>query len=111
MRKNIAVDYDGTYTDNPDCWFAVIVQLRIFGYSVYCVSARTNNEQNNRELFNVLPNGVVLVLTGHQPKKKFCEDLGINIDIWIDNNPMALFVDDRTIINGVKESEQVQTMP
>lgn len=97
MRKNIGIDYDGTFTDNPEAWSGVIRQLLIFGYSVYCVSARSDNPDTFSKLSSEFPSGVTILLTSHKPKKKFCEQLGINIDIWIENQPMSLFVDDRLI--------------
>lgn len=97
MRKNIGIDYDGTFTDNPECWSGVIRQLLIFGYSVYCVSARSDNPDTLSKLSQEFPSGVTILLTSHFPKKKYCESIGVHIDIWIDNNPMSLFVDDRMI--------------
>ena len=44
---------------------------------------------------------VPLVCTGHgdnrHAKKRFCEKLGIKIDIWIDDNPQAVHMDARSI--------------
>lgn len=82
----IALDYDGTYTADPRLWFAFVKLAQTLGHTVLCVTMRSKEEARDMD-----PELIVevsqLICTNRKAKKPFVEDLGINIDIWIDDNP------------------------
>lgn len=92
--KTINVDYDGTFDTNPEMWSLFIKEAYFRNYKIYCISQRTDNEENREELINALPLCVEIHLTNHNGKKQWAEVHGIKIDIWIDNNPMSIFETD-----------------
>lgn len=92
--KNINLDYDGTFTSDPNFWTAFIHAAQLSGYKIFCISQRTDNWPNKEELRKAFPASVSIFLTNHNPKKEWAERRGIEIDIWIENNPLAIFESD-----------------
>jgi hypothetical protein len=94
----ISVDYDGTFTRKPQLLTSFIENALLDGCTVLCVSARTERPDIRVLLKSQFPDGVMIYLTSHQPKKKWIEDRGIQVDIWIEDNPLALFESDRAAV-------------
>lgn len=92
--KNINVDYDNTFTSDPDFWVLFIDSAQLRGYKIFCISQRTDNCTNKEELRKALPAGVSIFLTNHNPKKEWAERRGLTVDIWIEDNPLAIFESD-----------------
>lgn len=78
----IAIDYDGTYTEDPEAWYAVIrvLQLR---HEVICVTMR--HEETEDLGFGAPP--CMVYYTDRRAKKSFCETNGLQVDVWIDDRP------------------------
>jgi hypothetical protein len=93
---NIAIDYDDTYTLAPCMWDDVIAEMRDKGHEVYLVTWR---DGNNDEMRNEVLSDVQSIkyenihFTNLKAKRKYMEDLGIYIDVWIDDNPYAILHD------------------
>lgn len=87
---NIAIDYDGTYTDAPRLWQILIDGAEILGHVVYVVTCRHDTPENREEVrvVNVKPHRHIF--TGLAAKRWFCEQKGIHIDVWIDDRPETI---------------------
>lgn len=85
----IALDYDDTYTRDPDFWekFATLAEAR--GHSVTILTKRGPSNQGNVMGSCRIP----VIYTDRKAKKPFAEAKGFNFDIWIDDAPQNLFVD------------------
>lgn len=83
--KKFAIDYDGTYSDDPEYFDELIARGRERGHTYIIVTARYQPE--NREDLIAIPNNVMVIYTGMQAKKPFLQRMGIKIDIWIDDEP------------------------
>jgi hypothetical protein len=83
----IAIDFDDTYTADPVLWDQFIAAAIERGHKVYCVTCRRDNE-DNRDIVRIgcLPKHRHL-FTGLSPKRWFCEQRGITVDIWVDDCP------------------------
>lgn len=86
----IAIDYDGTYTKDPDLWLAFIEKAQARGHKVILVTMRENAEAgpgwspiDERLLFIVDED----YYTDLEAKKPYLDRLGIKPDIWIDDSP------------------------
>lgn len=96
---NIAIDYDDTYTRDPDFWKMVISAAEFRGHKVYCITARSPAQD-----IDVLDSiGKIIghdncLFTSMRAKKKYAYSKGIRIDVWIDDLPV--FVD-----NGIDTEE------
>ncbi len=103
---NIALDWDLTFTADEPFWRKFIAMARESGHKVWIVTCRLDTEENWQDLMgHDYPISPVTVsdrtglkswqhkFTSHSPKRWFMEQQGIQIDIWIDDQP-------ETIING-----------
>lgn len=86
---NIGLDYDGTITNAPDEFKEMARIFRQAGHKVYIVTMRYTSEA--RELIKTwgpLVDGVVC--TGRLAKEPVVKASGIDIHVWIDDNPKAV---------------------
>ena len=81
----ISLDYDDTYTKDTEFWDKVVKLGKKHGHTFYCVTARAMEPDN----YEPKPN-MKIYCTSHEYKKKFMQNLGIDIDVWIDDTPEAL---------------------
>jgi len=94
---NIAIDYDDTYTLNPRMWDEFIQRAYEYDCEVYLVTWRDGENRSMRDevekdLRYVLREGFIH-FTNLKAKRKYMEDQGIYIDVWIDDNPYAILHD------------------
>jgi hypothetical protein len=82
----IALDYDGTYTADPAFWDKFMIDCKAYGHEVIVVTMRRPEEI-------VSFSDRLIVYTSRRAKKQYCENAGISIDIWIDDNPRWVFQD------------------
>lgn len=88
---NIALDYDGTYTSDPEFWEWFVRKAQSRGFSVYVVTMRYATEPVS-ETLRAMVAGVIY--TGRQAKLRYVERvMEIDMDIWIDDHPPYLFED------------------
>lgn len=74
---NIALDYDNTFTRDPQFWKDFIVLAKESGHDVHIVTYR-------RRAPNI---EFPVICCQYQAKATYCEHLGLHIDIWIDDSP------------------------
>jgi hypothetical protein len=88
---NISLDYDNTYTRDPDSWDLFIKYFQSRGHTIYCVTARSNMQA--MDVLNTI--GELIgdkncYFTNMQAKQKYMYDKGISIDVWIDDSPFFI---------------------
>jgi len=89
----IALDYDGTYTADPDLWNVFIANARDRGHSIVVATMRHNALEGD-EVRSALGELVdLIVFTERKAKKQFLRNMNIIPDIWIDDNPDWLYED------------------
>lgn len=88
----IAIDFDGTYTKDPDLWLRFVRDSRACGHYVMIVTMRHEheNEQIDRQLSGKVDR---IVYTGGKSKMRHMLFLGLKPDIWIDDEPHWIFRD------------------
>lgn len=94
MKKAINVDYDGTFTSDPYLWTLLIKAAQLRGHQIFCITQRIGRQSSVEELTKAFPSGVMIFFTNHNPKKQWADRRGIKIDIWIEDNPLAIFQSD-----------------
>lgn len=89
----IALDYDDTYTKDPEYWLEFIESGKKRNHEFIVVTMR--NELTNENLLDQrLVNNVKRVIyTNRKAKVQFVANLGIKPDIWIDDRPWLLLND------------------
>lgn len=87
MRTTFALDYDGTYTRNPDLWDTFISAAKSAGHRVLIVTCRRDTEEN---VADVKVAGCPVIFTCLQSKLRVCSERGTKIDVWIDDDPACV---------------------
>lgn len=89
----VALDFDETYNKAPGLFDIIVKNFQGDGHIVILATYRHPVEDYD-PLFERLKNNKVLVIcTDGKGKKKFLEDMGIKVDIWIDDNPRSILED------------------
>ena len=91
----ISLDYHNTYSADPKFWDTFIYMCWMRKWEVYCITHHEGKKQNEKLMDSI---GKVLdkdhiIFTMGQAKMDYCKEHGIQIDIWIDNNPIHIIQD------------------
>lgn len=88
-KKTVSIDYDETFNVDPILFLKIIDLFRKSGFNVICCTVRSNHERE--EGFDILENnGVKCYFTNHVQKNEYLKNEGINVDIWIDDDPASI---------------------
>ncbi len=94
---NISIDYDSTYTRDPEAWDLFISNFVQRGHNVYCVTMRYDNPIEADPVRLALADKVTAIyFTGRAAKQNFMNRLGIPIHVWIDDSPNFILNDARS---------------
>lgn len=86
----IGLDYDGTITSDPEGFYAFAKMMRARGHEVYIVTMRYPSECTHiPQEWTTVVNAICP--TSRQPKKEHMLSKGIKIDVWIDDEPRAIY--------------------
>lgn len=87
-----ALDFDGTYDQDPVLWDSFIASARRSGHRVVIVTYR-NEELDPDPLLDKLRDVLLVPLyfTNGVAKKWYMKHFGVPVDVWIDNQPETLF--------------------
>lgn len=87
----IALDYDGTYTEDPEMWNDWIRSARARGHKVIACTMRYE-ESEGAEVKEALIGRVnEIYFTSRRAKADYLLELGLVPKIWIDDNPMWIY--------------------
>lgn len=88
----ISLDFDETYTRDPKLWNTFIALARMQGHMVYVVTMRY--EKEGAEVIKALNDKVDgIYFTGRKAKQRFMYDIGIAVNVWIDDMPLFVLMD------------------
>lgn len=81
----IALDFDDTYTADPELWDEFVASAKNRGHSVVVVTGRRRTEEN---VADVQVPGCSVIFTELLAKEWYCSHFHkCTFDIWIDNEP------------------------
>jgi len=88
---NIALDYDDTYTRDPEFWNRFINMCWVKGHYVCICTCRGDNEHERIKLVesgDIITDRVPVFYTDGQAKREYMTRVGgILIHVWIDDMP------------------------
>ena len=88
----IALDFDDTYTLDPDLWNTFILNALEQDHEVIIVTMRYEHEGKMiRQAIGHFK--LHIIFTGRKAKKPFLEKLMIYPDVWIDDCPEYILID------------------
>lgn len=82
----IALDFDKTYTEDPDLWDAFIQDARSLGHEVWIVTAR-DCVNDGINWATIGPRPTKVIWCDGMPKRLEAEAQGHRFDVWIDDDP------------------------
>ena len=89
-RRNIALDFDATASTNIPFWQHFVRMAHAQNYDVYIVTARHPNRiEEVKHHFEGLVKDIIA--TSHNAKQPFCQNMGLRIDIFIDDSPWNIY--------------------
>ena len=94
----IALDYHNTYSADPKFWDTFIYMCWMRKFEVYCITHHTGEKQNEKLMDSIgkILDSDHIIFTMGKAKMDYVKSLGIEIDIWIDNNPIHIIQDPDT---------------
>ncbi len=93
----IAIDFDDTFTADPELFSQFICDAQGLGHYVVCVTARRDTDENRQhisECFAEYGVDIPIIFSNLGSKLYTVEKRGLKVDIWIDDAPYA-------IVNGM----------
>jgi len=87
--KVVAVDFDETISDNESGWLQILRNLERIGYHVVICTWRAPDVYPE-DLQFLVDAGFVVFYTSLQAKREYMKSQGIEVAIWIDDNPWAV---------------------
>jgi hypothetical protein len=88
----IVIDYDFTFTADPELWTEFVLSAQKKGHEVMCVTLRSHKiESEYEEVVNSIGKFCNIIFTSRNAKKKYLMDRGIYPNIWIDDEPEHIF--------------------
>jgi len=94
-KLTFALDYHKTYSADPKFWNVFIQLVYLRKDKVLCVSHATDQEEIDdlyKSIGKIIGKDNVILTNGFA-KKPYCDEHGIDIDIWIDNRPEHIIND------------------
>lgn len=95
-KMNIAIDFDDTITRDMFAFRAIIAAFQNSGHDVYIVTYRSEQGNNSdiKQFCKRLRKGLAgIIYTNLESKEAYMRDLGIEVDIWIDDSPEYILFD------------------
>lgn len=91
------LDFDNTYSIDPEFWNKFIDTAHAKGYVVLCITQEDSDSQAQYDKVTSTIGKVIgdknCYFTAGKAKMDYCDKHDIVIDIWIDNNPKRIFKD------------------
>lgn len=86
----IAIDYDHTFSADPEGWSECIRLMQARGHEFVCITGRSDlpiwREPVEKDIKGLIP----IVFAGDQWKDVAAKKNGWKIDVWIDDMPTAI---------------------
>jgi len=88
----LAIDFDDTYTRDPDLWDKFLRAALERGHRVYCVSARHERQMGEVRdtVGRVIGAGACFGTSGAPKRSYMAEVVDTYVDVWIDDAPESI---------------------
>lgn len=97
----IALDWDGTITQDIMAWTEFVINMTKRSHEVIIVTMRYPSEQENIKETTI---GILckVYYTSRRAKAEFLSTLDIFPDVWIDDNPNAVYQNAKAVFGTEK---------
>lgn len=90
---NFGIDFDDTLSSRPALWKVFYDAALAGGDRMYCISCRRNTIENFDIINTFLDTHgmqMIILLTSLRSKQAYVDEMGLKIDIWIDDMPRSI---------------------
>lgn len=94
----LGLDFDGTYAADPDFFDDVVTLARTHGHEVVMVTQR--GSAHAYEIESLTDKQFPIVYAAGQKKAEAAREAGYPVDVWIDDEPIGVYVE-RTYMGAV----------
>lgn len=84
----IAIDYDGTYSRDPQTFDTIIALLKSAGHTVICATYRSAD--NIQPVIDSIGKLCPVILAGNGWKREAAEKAGYKVDVFVDDMPSSI---------------------
>lgn len=109
---NIALDYDNTYTVDPEFWYEFITNAKERGYNIFIVTYRDERHDMTDGLQFLIEDDVDVYFTRGVAKKwwmnQFAPEHHRDVCVWIDDKPEAILNNSVIDNKGLEEWRQTR---
>lgn len=109
---NIALDYDHTYTVDPEFWYEFMTNARDRGYNIFIVTYRDERYDTTEGLEFLIEDDFEVYFTRGVAKKwwmnQFAPEEHKNVCVWIDDKPEAILNNSVIDNKGLEEWRQTR---
>lgn len=85
----IAIDYDKTWTADPELFESFVRDLKKAGHQCICITSRDEDTPDNK-LANSIGKYMKIVYAAGQSKRRAAEKARYTVNIWIDDTPESI---------------------
>lgn len=89
-KITVAIDFDGTFTRDPDLFTKIIYLFLEKGHQVVCITSREGDSQRAQELLDTIGKIIPVVFAGVKYKREAAEEAGFSVDVWVDDFPITI---------------------
>lgn len=87
----VSIDYDETWTQDPDLWRTFAYLLKRRGHTIILVTNRRVNPTCAAEISRAVGGNVgEIIFAGPRPKREAAAKRGYHPDVWIDDLPITV---------------------
>lgn len=86
----IAIDFDGTFAEDPGMFGDIVQCMQDHGHKVYIVTNRLERQKKFVEEVVLSECEASIIYAGAVPKAYYMKEQGIDIDLWIDDKPESI---------------------
>lgn len=89
----ISIDFDDTWTRDPDAWRTFARLLHGRGHTVLVTTNRYAIPLATGEVYRVVGTRSVkeVIFAGAKPKRQAAREKGYDVDVWVDDSPEMVF--------------------
>ena len=83
----IALDFDDTWTQDPDLWRAFVKLGKSRGHQFVMITMRCDHGPETIQIKNEVGDLMPILFSNRQLKRQYARQAGYKPDIWIDDTP------------------------
>ena len=110
-KTKIALDFDETYTINPEMWDSIVALMLTSNCDVRFVTYRYENAPGNADINEAAGRiGIKIIFCNYFQKAQVCAIHGWSPDIWIDDMPILIPMKQQLqgMVQGIERSDRAE---